>query len=152
MGSMEKSVVSSLQGSGLVRSVWPVRVPYIAVWPPIVETSPLWALRDELLTTIKRRVTYRRIAIAAQLAGLCAAWIGVILSKGRALTLIGVGVTLVGAALTFIDKDRLANIDSRIEQLLREYRAATIEWLCICLEIGPYTYANTSAAGIAKLD
>jgi hypothetical protein len=59
---------------------------------------------------------------------------------------------LVGAALTFIDKDRLANIDSRIEQLLREYRAATIEWLCICLEIGPYTYANTSAAGIAKLD
>jgi hypothetical protein len=152
MGSMEKSVVSSLQGSGLVRSVLPVRVPYIAVWPPIVETSPLWALRDELLTTIKRRVTYRRIAIAAQLAGLCAAWIGVILSKGRALTLIGVGVTLVGAALTFIDKDRLANIDSRIEQLLREYRAATIEWLCICLEIGPYTYANTSAAGIAKLD
>jgi hypothetical protein len=152
MGGMEESVVSSLQKSGLARSVLPVRVPYIAVWPPIAETSPLWALRNDLLTAIKRRVTYRRLVIATQLAGLCVAWIGVILSKGRPLTLVGVGVTLVGAILTFVDKDRLASIDSQIEQLLKEYRAAMIEWLYICLEIGPYAYANTSAAGVTKLD
>jgi len=152
VGSVEESVVSSLQRSGLARSVLPVHVPYIAVWPPIADTSPLRTLRDDLLTTIKRRVTYRRLAVAAQLAGLCAAWIGVILQKGSILTLIGVAVTLVGSVLAVADKDRLANIDSRIEQLLKEYRAATVEWLCICLEIGPYSYAYTSAAGVTKLD
>lgn len=129
-----------------------MRVPYIAVWPPIAETSPLWTLRDNLLATIKRRVTYRRLAIATQLVGLCAAWIGVILPKGRTLALIGVAVTLVGAILALVDKDRLANIDIRIEQLLKEYRAAAIEWLYICLDIGPYAYAYTSAAGVTKLD
>jgi hypothetical protein len=54
--------------------------------------------------------------------------------------------------LAFVDKDRLANIDSRIERLLKEYRAAAIEWLYICLDIGPYAYAYTSAAGVTKLD
>lgn len=152
MGSMEGSIFSTLQRSGLVRSVLPVRVPYIAVWPPIAETSPLWTLRDNLLATIKRRVTYRRLAIATQLVGLCAAWVGVILPKGRTLALIGVAVTLVGAMLALVDKDRLANIDIRIEQLLKEYRAAAIEWLYICLDIGPYAYAYTSAAGVTKLD
>lgn len=149
---MEESIFNTLQRSGLARSVLPVRVPYIAVWPPIAETSPLWVLRDNLLATIKRRITYRRLAIATQLVGLCVAWIGVILMKGRALVLIGVAVALVGAMLALVDKDRLANIDSRIEQLLREYRAAAIEWLYICLDIGPYAYAYTSAAGVTKLD
>lgn len=152
MGSMEESLISSLQRSGLTRSAFSVHMPYITVWPPIAETSPLWKLRDDLLTTIKRRVAYRRLVVAAQLAGLCTAWIGVVVPQGGVLTLIGVAVTLVGTVLAFIDKDRLANIDSRIEQLLKEYRAATVEWLYIRLELGPYAYSNTSAANVTKSD
>jgi hypothetical protein len=70
----------------------------------------------------------------------------------RALTLVGVAATLVGVSLALVDKDRLANIDSRTEQLLNEYKTAALEWLRIWLEIGPYAYVNTDASGVTKLD
>lgn len=150
MGQTEESLLVLLQKSGLARSVLPAQIPYAAVWPPITANSPLWTLYDDLLGSIRRRVRYRRLAISAQLGGLCVVWLGTLLSKGYTLTLIGVTITLAGAALAFIDKDRLTSIDNQIEQLLKEHRAATAEWLLICLEIGPYSYTNTSAAGVTK--
>jgi hypothetical protein len=145
------SALQILRASGLLRSVLPVHVPCTVLWPTGGSTSPpLETSLQQLLTAVHRRVIYRKLVVGTQFVGLAGAWAGVLLGKGRAVTLVSVGVALVGAVLALIDKDRLSSIDSRIDRVLDEHRSACLEWLLMCLELGPYSYGNTTAAGVRK--
>lgn len=149
---IEGAIARMLAAAGLPRSVLPVRVPCAVLWPTACALAPplLDHSLQQVLAAVRRRVVYRRLVVATQVLGVVGAWAGVVLDKGRALTLIGVGVALVGVAFTLIDKDRLTALDGRIERALDEHRAACLEWLLMALEIGPYSYGRSDAAGIRK--
>lgn len=143
-------IMAALRRAGMMRSAIPVHLPLCVVIPLTEMPAGLSTIGEELLAAVRRRVLYRRVAVLTQLGGILLAWVGVFVSPGRPLTVVGVAVAVAGALVSFVDKDRLSALDSRVEELFNTQKVMLFEWLAIVLEVEPYSYASTGASGASK--
>jgi hypothetical protein len=145
----ERSPADVLLQAGLIHSIIPVWVPGFLMFPVHNIPHILLALRAQVLGELRRKARFGQMAAISQLLGIGLAWLGVYV-HGRFVTFAGALIALAGAALTLVGKDRLTSFDEKIDEYARTQRTVVYEWLCIVLEVGPYSYASTGASGNSK--
>ena len=145
----ERSPADVLLQAGLIHSIIPVWAPSFLIFPVRNIPDVLLALRAQVLGELRRKAHFGQMAATAQILGIGLSWLGVYV-HGRFVTFAGALIALAGAGFTLVGKDRLTNLDEKIDEYAKTQRAAVHEWLCIALEIGPYSYASTGASGNSK--
>ena len=145
----ERVPADTLSQAGLIHSIIPVRVPSFLVLPVHNIPPTLLAFRVQVLGELRRKARFGQMAVTLQILGIGLSWLGVYV-HGRFVTFAGALIALAGAALTLVGKDRLTSLDEKIDEYARVQRTIVHEWLCIVLEIGPYSYVSTGAVGNSK--
>jgi hypothetical protein len=145
----ERSPADVLLKAGLIHSIIPVWAPSFLVFPVHNIPHILLMLRTQVLVELRRKARFGQMAVTLQILGVGLSWLGVYV-HGRFVTFAGALIALAGAALTLVGKDRLTSLDEKINEYARMQRTVVYEWLCIVLEIGPYSYGSTGARGNTK--
>jgi hypothetical protein len=129
------------------RGLSPILVPAGLLLLPCGTAEGLDKVRDELLDALGRRIAYLRLAVAMQFAGVALAWIGVVLSHGRAVTIGGICLALAGSLLNLTRNDRLHSVDLEIERQWRTFSGGLLELARLRMAISPYSFAESAASG-----
>jgi len=152
-GKIKGRPAAALADLGLRRGLRPVQLPVALLLDPGDDLpTSVRDIRREVATEIRRRARHRHVVGALELAGLAMCWLGVALPDGRTLTLVGVAVTAAGALLGLTGKDRLGSLDSALSARIKTLTGTLTEALAVLLQVGPYSYAATTASGITVRD